>query len=309
MQFRHIFARHIFTGALLIIFSNIAQADGSDAASNIKACKQAISEGDASKALSYAEQALKQNKNNRDALLCKGRAHDGLGQLNEAVAALQAAEKLSATPMDHMVALTLIGNAQKNAKLYPEALDSYRQSLSITQAAKDKGFERINLNQIGDVLVESNQLDAGLESYLAGNKLSANDNERADNYARIAAVYSRLGKHDLAIENQIKAVLADERAGDQDHQANAYLEMGRIYTAAAQYDKAEKAINKTTKMSKEQGSAFWEAKSYYYLALAKAANGQSPAAKTLLADAQHICEQIGAQELNNQIKQALANLK
>lgn len=307
MQFRH-----IFTGALLIIFSNIAQADGGDSASIIKAiktCNQANSEGNASKALGYAEQVLKQNKTNRDALLCKGRAHSGLGQFNEAVTALQAAEKLSATPMDHMVALTLIGNAQKNAKLYPEALDSYHRSLLLTQAAKDKRFERINLNQIGDALVESNQLDAGLESYLAGNKLSANDNERADNFARIAAVYSSLGKHDLAIENQIKAALAEERAGDQDHQANAYLELGRIYTAAAQYDKAEKAIDKTTKMSKEQGSAFWEAKSYYYLALAKAANGQSPAAKALLTDAQHICEEIGEQELNNEIKQALANLK
>lgn len=308
MQFRH-----IFTITFLIIFSNIAHADAGDTVSNIKACNQAISEGDASKALGHAEQVLKHNKTNRDALLCKGRAHGGLGQFNEALTALQAAEKLSATPMDHMVALTLIGNAQKNAKLYPEALDTYHRSLSLAQAEKDKRFERINLNQIGDALVESNQLEAGLESYLAGNKLSANDNERADNFARIAAAYSSLGKHDLAIENQIKAVLAEERAGDQDHQANAYLELGRIYTAAAQYDKAEKAIDKTTKMSKEQGSAFWEAKSYYYLALAKAANGQSPAAKALLADAQHICEQIGAQigaqELDNEIKQALANLK
>ncbi len=304
MQFRH-----ILTISFLIVFSNIAQADGNDVASNIKACKQAISEGDASKALDYAEQVLKQNKTNRDALLCKARAHDGLGQFNEAVTALQSAEKLSATPMDHMVALTLIGNAQKNAKLYPEALDAYHQSLSLAQAEKDKRFERINLNQIGDVLLESGQLDAGLESYLAGNKLSANDNERADNYGRIAAAYSSLARHDLAIENQIKAVLAEERAGDQDHQANAYLEMGRIYTAAAQYDKAEKAIDKTTSMAKEQGSPYWKAKSYYYLALAKAANGQSAAAKTLLTDAQNICEKIGEQELNGKIKQALVNLK
>jgi tetratricopeptide (TPR) repeat protein len=222
---------------------------------------------------------------------------------------LQAVEKLSATPPEHMVALTLIGNTQKNAKLYPEALDAYHRSLSLAQTEKDKRFERINLNQIGDVLVESNQLDSGLESYLAGSRLSANDNERADNFARIAAVYSSLGKHDLAIEYQVKAVLTEERVGDQDHQANAYLEMGRIYTLAAQYDKAESAIDKTTRLSKEQGSLFWEAKSYYYLALTKAANGQSPAAKALLADAQHICEKIGEQELDNEIKQAQANLK
>ncbi len=144
---------------------------------------------------------------------------------------------------------------------------------------------------------------------MAGNKLSANDNERADNFARIAAAYSKLGNHDLAIENQIKATLAEDRAGDQDHQANAYLELGRIYTAAAQYDKAESAINKTIQLSKEQGGAYWEAKSYYYMALTKAANGQPAVAKTLLTDAQGICEKVGEQELNNEIKQALANLK
>lgn len=304
MQFRH-----IFTIALLIIFSNIAQADTGDSASNIKACNQVLSEGDATKALIYAEQALKQNKTNRDALLCKGRAHAGLGQHDEAFAALQAAEKLSTTPLEHMVTLTLIGNTQKNAKLYPKALEAYRQSLSIAQAEKDKRFERINLNQIGDVLVESGQLDAGLESYLAGNKLSANDNERADSFSRIAAAYSGMGKHDLAIEYQVKAAFTEGRVGDQDHQANAYLELGRIYTAAAQYGKAESAIDKTTRLSKEQGSPFWEAKSYYYLALAKAANNQSPAAKALLTDAQRICEKIGEQELDDKIKQALANLK
>ncbi len=304
MQFRR-----ISTIAFLIIFSSIAQANEGDAASNIQACKQAVSEGDAAKALTYAEQALKQNKVNRDALLCKGRAHGALGQFNEALTTLQAAEKLSATPTEHMVALTFIGYAQKNARQYPEALATYRQSLAIAQAEKDKRFERINFNLIGDVLVDSNQLEVALESYQAGSKLAANDNERADNYARLAATYSSLGKHDQAIENQIKAVLAEERVGDQDHQANAYLEMGRIYTAAGQYDKAEKVIDKTTKLSKEQGSDFWEAKSHYYLALVRIANGQSSAAKVLLSDAQHICEKIGEEGLNNQIKQALANLK
>lgn len=304
MQFRHIFA-----GVLLIIFSNITLAGGGNAELIVKSCIQAISEGNATKALSYAEQALILDKANRNALLCKGRAYNGLEQFNEAIVVLKAAEELSVTPLDHMVALTLIGNTQKNAKLYSEALDSYSRSLSLAQTEKDRRFQRVNLNQIGDALVASNQLNAGLESYLVGSKLSANDNERADNFARIAAVYSSLGKHDLAIENQIKAVLAEERAGDQDHQANAYLELGRIYTAAAQYGKAESAIDKTTQLSKGQGSLFWEAKSYYYLALTKAANGQFPAAKALLTDAQRICEKIGEQELENEIKQAQANLK
>jgi tetratricopeptide (TPR) repeat protein len=294
--------------ATLIMFSGLACAENPDIENKINACNKAIAEGDASKALAYAEQVLKQDKNNRGALLCKGRAHGGTGQFKEALAALQAAEKTAPTPVDHIVTLILIGNVQKSAKQYPEALSTYRQSLAMAQAEKDKLFERINLNLIGETLVDSNQPEAGLESYLKGSQLAANDNERADNYARIADTYSILGKHDQAIEYQIKTVLMEERGGDLNHFAHASLELGRIYTVAKDYPNAEKSINKVIQLSKEQGGAFWEAKAYYYLALVKVANNQPQAAKTLLTDAQHICEDIGAEALSDEISQALNKL-
>ena len=50
--------------ATLIIFSGLACAENPDIESKINACNQAIAEGDASKALAYAEQVLKQDKNN-----------------------------------------------------------------------------------------------------------------------------------------------------------------------------------------------------------------------------------------------------
>lgn len=301
------YSRIIFITSALI-FSGLAQADASNVADQIKSCNQAIVEGDASKALAYAEQVLKQDKSNHDAQLCKGRAYGGTGRLNEALAALQAAEKVSTTPLEHIVALTLIGNVQKDAGRPTEALASYRQSLAISQTEKEERFVRINLNQIGATQAASNQLDAALESYMAGSKLSANDNERADSFARIASTYSSLGKHDQAIEYQIKALLMEERGGDLSHYANAGLEMGRIYTAANEYANAEKAINKIVKLSKDQGGAYWEAKSYYYLALNKVASGDPQAAKPLLIDAKQISEEIGAQLLADEVSQEIGKL-
>lgn len=299
---------HSLALAALLISSGLAYAENADIESKIKYCNQSIADDDASKALAYAEQVLKQDKNNHGALLCKGRAYGGAGQFEEALAALQAAEKNSAAPVDHIVTLILIGNVQKNAEQYPEALNTYRQSLAMSQAEKDKYFERISLNLVGEALVDINQLEAGLASYLQGSKLAANDNERADNYARIAGTYSALGKYDQAIEYQIKAVLMEQQGGDLNHFANASLELGRIYTAAKDYPNAEKYINKIIQLSKDQGGAFWEAKSYYYLALVKAANNQPAAAKKLLTDAQHICEDIDAASLNNEINLALDKL-
>lgn len=298
----------ILFAATWLLFSGLVQAEEIDLPGKIKACNQAIREGDASKALAYAEQVLKQDKNNREAQLCKGRAYGGTGHFNEALAALQAAEKTSTTPLEHIVALTLIGNVQKDSGHLQEALTIYRQSLTMAQAEKEQRFERINLNQIGETQVASNQLDAALESYMTGSKLSANDNERADSFARIASTYSRLGKNDQAIEYQVKALIMEEASGDLDHFANAQLEMGRIYTVAKEYANAEKAINKIVKLSKDQGGAYWEAKSYYYLALNKVASGDLQAAKTLLGDAKQISEEIGAQSLADEVSQEIEKL-
>lgn len=300
--------QHTLAITLMILCAPLAQAADDDIQSSIDSCNKAIAAGDDSQALAYAERVLKQDKSNRSALLCKGRAHGGAGQYKEALAALEAAEKLSSTPLEHMVALTLTGSVYRSAKQFPEALDSYRKSLALARAEKDKRFERINLNQIGDTLIDKNESDPALESYLAGGKLANNDNERGDSYARIASTYNRLAQHDKAIEFQIKAVLAEESAGDFDHYANASLELGRIYTAAKEYPNAEKTLDKIIAASKKEGSAYWEAKGDYYLALAKAANGQPQPARALLNDAQHICEEIGAQELGDQIAQALQNL-
>ena len=300
--------QHSLAITLILLCTPLAQAADDDIQTNIDGCNKAIAAGDASRALAYAERVLKQDKSNRSALLCKGRALGETGQYKEALAALDAAEKLSATPLEHMVALTLTGNVYRSAKQFPEALDTYRKSLALARAEKDKRFERINLNQIGDTLIDKNEPNPALENYLAGSKLANNGNERGDSYARIASTYSLLDQHDKAIEFQIKAVLAEEGAGDFDHYANANLELGRIYTAAKEYPNAEKTLVKIIATSKQEGSAYWEAKGDYYLALAKAANGQSQSARNLLNDAQHICVEIGAQELGEQISQALKNL-
>jgi len=307
MQFRFL------TLALFIALSTQVKAEDAkgeeeSAASKIEACNKAIKEGDASKALAYAGQVLKLDANNREALLCKGRAHGGTGQNKDALAALQAAEKLSANPLEHMVALTLIGNVQTSDKQYAQAIASYQLSLLEAQKARNTRFERINQNLIGDALVASGKSEEGLKSYFAGSKLAANGNEHADSYERIAATYSSLGKYDLAIEYQIKAVLAETGNGDLDHQANAGLELGRYYTQAGDYAKAEKAINKIITLSKDNGGAYWEAKSYYYLGVAKTAGSMTIEAKKLLQDAQRISDEIGEIALSDDIKLALNKL-
>lgn len=279
-----------------------------DIAGKITDCNRAISEGDASKALALAGQVLSQHKDHRDALLCQGRAYGGTGKTQQALQALQAAEKLSEKPLDRIVALTLIGNVQKSAGQSDAAIQAYQQSLALSRTEKNMRFERINLNLIGETQVAAGQLASALENFQTGSKLAANDNERADNYARIADVYNKQGKHDQAIEYQVKSVLMQERSGDADSFAGATLELGRMYSDARDYPNAEKYINKIIKLGKEQGGPYWEAMGYLYLARSKSAHGQSAEARTLLGEAQKISDEIGAQALSEEIRLAMNTL-
>lgn len=293
---------------LLLVFGTLQASAADDIAEKLSGCNQAISAGDAAKALALAEQVLAKQADNRDALMCKGRAFGGTGRTKQALEALQAAEKLSRQPLDRIIALTLIGNVQKAAGQHDAALQTYQQSLALSRAEKNVRFERINLNLMGETQVAARQLDSALESFQQGSKLAANDNERADNYARIADVYNKQAKHDLAIEYQVKSVLMQERSGDPDSFAGATLELGRMYSDAKDYANAEKYINKIIRLGKEQGGPYWEAMGYFYLAKSKSSRGQHTEAKTLLAEAQKIGDEIGAQALSEEIRQTINTL-
>lgn len=303
MQFKHLFA-----ATFLLSLTPFAHAQASAAQDKPELCNRAVDDGDSVKALAFAEDALKQDAGNREALLCKGRALDLAGKYPEALAALQEAEQKSATPIEHMVAFTLTGNVQRDAKHYDEALFSYKQSLKLAEEQKNNAFQRINHNLIGETQTETNRLDDALKSYLAGSDLAANDEEHADNYARIAQTYSSLGKYDQAVEYQVKTVLSEERNGDFNRYAYANIELARIHAKAADYANAEKVLERIVARSKSQGAPFWEAKAYYYLAQDKAATGQSAEAKNLLIQAQQISQKIGADALNKEVSQTLSKM-
>ena len=267
-------------------------------------CNKLLSKGDYSQALVLSEQIIKQDSKSREGLQCKGRALGALGKIDDGIVAIKAADKLAAKPFDHLMALTLLGNLQKSAKNYSEAIATYQQSLSIAQAENNTLFQRINNNLLGETLIDNNQIQAGLDSYLAGSKFVANDNERADSYQRLATTYSLLKQHDLAIQNQIRALLMQTQSGTLDEYANTNLELGRIYTAAGEYANADRALAKLIKFSQENGGAYYEAKGLYYSGLAKAASGNNTAAKAFYADASKIAKQVGDAELIKNIDDA-----
>ena len=302
MKHPHKFKQPLITFSLLLISQLLSSNVYADLADDAYMCNKVSNKGDFNQALILSEKILKQDSHYREALLCKGRALGEFGKLDEGMATLKAAEKLSTSNFDHMVALTLLGNLQKTAKKYPEATATYKQSLSIAEANNNDQFQRIDNNLLGEIAIETKQTQAGLDYYLAGKKFVANDNERADSYQRIATTYSLLKQHDLAIENQVRALLMQKQSGTLDDYANASLVLGRIYTAAGDYVNAEKTFNKLIQFTQENGGAYYEAKAILYAGLAKSASGDDTAAQALFVKASTIAKGVGDADLMSEIE-------
>ena len=270
-------------------------------------CNQALEQGKIDTAITLASQALKKSNSDRKAYLCLGLAQGTKDDHAAAVAALQEAERLAVDPSEHIVALTLLGNQYASVGANVEAEKAYKASLSIARAGKIRHFERVNLNQLGEIRQAVADYSGALEYYLQSQKLAANDNERADGNAHIAAAYSLLGNHDKAIEYQIKSVLGEERVGELDQYANASVELGRIYVVAGQYANAEKALNKILAVVTQAGDAYWEAKIYYLFGKLRQAQGKQAEARDYFQRAKKLADQAGAEELSREIQQAMPN--
>ena len=271
-------------------------------------CQKAFTGGEFTQAIAYAKQVLSASPENREAYFCLGRSQGAAGEHAAALKSLQETDRLSKTPFEHVVALLQLGNEHKSAKANPDALAAYRQGMEIAHADKNTRYEMIALNLIGETLQDSADLAGAIDAYLQGYKLAANDNERADSHAHLAAAYSASKQHDQAISHQIKAVVLEERSGDLDHFAHANLELSRIYLEAKQYGEAEKVMGHTLPVVVQAGDGYWEASIYQMQARVRYAQGKVEEGNALIQRGTDLARKIGADELAQDIASTKAHL-
>ena len=295
-----------FTLALLTtsLFINNVYAMDADTS----ACNHAVEKGDSATALQLADKVLRSNKNDKEALICKGRALSLKGDTTNAISTFKLATTQATTPLDKTIIAILSGNAYKKNKQYDEAIASYQLAVTNAQADKNQQFERISLNLVGDSYFESQRYQEALDTYLAASKLVENDNDRGESFENIASTYHSMNKNDEALEYQIKAYFMNERVGTLDQYAHSSIELGRYYIINKNYKSAENILNKIIKFAKDQGGAYYEAQGSYLLAKVSVANGDTATAKTLVANAKAIAKNTNDQALDQEIDQETQGL-
>lgn len=300
--------QNTLTSACITLFLFSLNTHADTISDKMAACNMALNKADYAGAGVVAEEILKLKSNSYDGLLCKGRALGAQGNYNEALINLESALKQSQPGFEQILTHIFIGNLHKKNNKITEAIASYETSIKICETEKLDKFKRINLNLIGEAHTHNKDLNSALTSYTAASKLAMNDNERADDFERLAATYNGLGKSNEAIEYQLKATLMHDKSGTREQFANASVALGRFYEVAKDYPAAENTYAKLLKFSKDNGSAYYETVANFGLARTKAAVGDIAGAKTMLADVSIQAKNIGETELAAEIEASLKKL-
>lgn len=290
--------RRLITLTLLFNILNINNIMAAD--STVDACQAALAKGQYAQAVSAAEQAT----GLPDAWLCKGRAQAASQQLEAAEQSFQHAIKLNPAGVTLISAYMLLGNTQLAQKHTDAALQSYQQAETLSQRAQLKRYEMIAHNLKGEALYANGDFPQALQAFQQGEKLAMNDNERADSYEHEAMAYERLQQLDKAVEYQLKAVMMQKKAGTPDQYAEASLSLGKLFVLQKDYVSAEKTYQRLMDYARDNGGAYYEAKSAIYLAEVKKQNGDAASAAQLLKQAEAIAAEIKDAELNALLAQA-----
>ncbi|SDK30417.1 Tetratricopeptide repeat-containing protein [Methylophilus rhizosphaerae] len=279
-----------------LLVSNISFAK--DAA--LESCEAAVHGHQYAQAVNIAEQYAGQP----EFWLCKGRAQAGLAQNAAAQESFRQAIALKPQGVDLISAHMLLGNAQEAAKNTAGALENYQQALRFSEQQDLRRYMRVAHNLIGEALYGNGQHAESLQAFQAGEKLAANDDERADSYIHEAMAYQQLQQLDSAIEYQLKGVMMLQKSGTPEQYAEASLTLGKLFTSKKDYVGAGKTYQRLMAYARENGGAFYEAKTALYWAETKREQGDMAGAEQLVKEAGAIALKLQDAELDEMLAKA-----
>ena len=138
-----------------------------------------------------------------NASLTQAKQLEAAGNWDEAINVLQQATQVD--PNQDLVWFSL-GDAQRGAKKYPEAIESYQKGIALKNASPDKAHLGAYHNNLADAYAKSGQTDKAIQEYNAA--ATAEPANAATYYFNEGAVFTNTNKSDEAIaafDNAIKA--------------------------------------------------------------------------------------------------------
>lgn len=225
-------------------------------------CEKFLNNADFNKAIEAAD-SLKKN-DEFGGSFCLGKVLFNSNQSSKAISAFIEAESKAKHPSDQMLAMIFQGLVHKEAKEYDKAYMIFNKGLETAKLGNSKfiQFERRFLNQIGDINGLRGKHDLALENYTEGLKKSANDDERAESFAKLAVNAADRKDYSQAVEFSLKSILAYKKTGDLGQFAELSLLNAQYHKLDNNYEKAKESIFNLEKFCIDNGGDYYLAKVY-----------------------------------------------
>jgi tetratricopeptide (TPR) repeat protein len=245
-------------------------------------------------AFKEADLILTKQKNNLDALFCRGKASFKLNHYEDAINDFRILRNKAGNEDITLLSTLMLAASMKNLARYDAAILEIESSL---KTIKNITFRRLLYNNLGDIFLEINQLDNSLDYYGKALKLASNDNERAENYSQIASVYNSRSEYLKAVDFEIKANLSYERLGLLDLYAQSSLNLSTYHLRNNDLISAEKSILKFEKFSRENGGLYYLSRALFIESLIYKEMSKLDLSKSKLMQAREIAAEIKADDL------------
>ena len=241
------------------------------------------------------EEALKTKKGEYKSAFCHGQANLKLHHYDNAFNDFKLANKLAKSDIDHSMADLLEGITLKEANKLDEALLHFKNAISRSET--NKSFKRLYLIEIGETLLLVAKYEEAANAFTEAYGLAANDDERATNLDRIAYAYASMKNFTKAIEFELKANLAFDRAGLLGEYAESGINLALYYLEVNDLSSAERTLLKFEKLARDNGGMYYLAKALYAESKYYKKKSNNELSKSKLDEANKIANDIGAEDL------------
>jgi len=227
---------------LLIILNLLAFQNVACTQPETDACFNFHETGDYKRAIESGRRVVEKYPNNVDAHYCLGISYYAIGEFKLALEHMKRAENLTSDKEELMYIYNQIGLNYWRTGYLDDALLYFSRSLSLARDLEDKNGQAVVLNNIAMVYVYKGELNKALGFLEESLRLQTDEKGKADIYSNIALIYGAKGNYQKAVEYSKRAIKTAERHGDY-HKASLWkLNLGVLYIAMKDYEKAEKYI-------------------------------------------------------------------
>lgn len=225
------------------------------------------------KALEAYAKAIKLDPKNISAWNDRSVLNMHLGNLTDAAAELNEAEKLSVSGSLWSAKVNNnLGNLYSRLGKFEEAEKSQRKALKLYETLGRQDGVAASYTNIGSIYRERGKLTESLNFQLKSLEIEeelGNQVGMVRQYTNVGIAYHELGELNTAVEFHIKALKGQEILGLKYGEANSYSSLGMIYIDSREFDKAYEYLSKSLEIHNANKYQEGIAEQYSHFCLAK----------------------------------------